>query len=160
MTRDNQHKLLKNGNYRYLLVPVELCRICIKERLTTGLQIYILLKAISAGHLKVNRTLKLQMKQLFSVTERTINNNLQRLLERNWIGYNAKNNTYHIRSFDTIAVIEEFRSRIAGEFKVTGIHFQQTDLTRMKAFAAGALVGYCAYLATLKKNEGGLGRCG
>lgn len=69
-----------------------------------------------------------------SLSTRSIEINIKKLIDLNWIGYKKKDKKAYIRSFNTLMVNCEKKSYMAAEF-----HFK--DLQSIRAFLTAAVIG-------------------
>lgn len=119
-----------------MLIPVEMCFYAISNKFIRPFQLYIYLKSICSGKIIIQQAdFKKIAEALNLKSERTIKNNLKILLKNNWIGHNKKSGYYFIRGFEKIRTYFDFKSR-------TGAEFETKDITKFKAFIAGAVIGY------------------
>lgn len=116
-------------------VPTDLCQYVLKNKLTKPLQLYLLLKFECSGIIKINEQDKQRMAQFLNVkTIKTIDNNLKKLIELNWIGFNENTGWYFIRSFDNIKSQLKLKRRIY-------VELLRKDIVSLKGFLVGAFIG-------------------
>jgi len=110
------------------------------------LRLYILLKNECSGVMRINDKDIEDFAYKLNITTRTIQTHLQKLLDRNWIGYKSKTKCYYIRGYNAIRKIEGLKNcRYVTKFELKNLK----DLTTFKAFIIEASVGYIIH----KKNK-------
>jgi len=130
----------------YVFIPVEMCSWAFKNRFVRPFQVYIYLKAHCNGKMKINKVDLYDIAQELELKSgRAIKNNIDLLLEKNWIGYNNNSGYYFIRSFDRIRADNGFKSRTAAEFN-------SDRILSFKGFIAGAVIGYMINIQRRKKR--------
>jgi len=122
-----------NIHNRNLLVPIDLCRFALRERLVPPLKLFIYLKATCAGQKKLKYGDVAAICRYLKWTPKTYKSNLRKLLSRNWVGYNINSGYHFVRGFNRIAKREGFRSRSA-------VLFQPKDFNDFRSFIAGAVI--------------------
>jgi hypothetical protein len=123
-------------------IPVELCFFVIQNKILPVFKVYILLKMTCSGKCKLSKCDKKGFSEFCGYrTVKSFNNQLKRLIELNWIGYNKKSFVYHIRSFENI-------QRQYQLYKRTGFWFAIQDMQYFDAVLFGSVIGY------LSKNQG------
>jgi hypothetical protein len=101
------------------------------------------LKVHSSGKLRITKKqIQIIKSELEYKSDRSVLNNLKRLKEYNFIGYNVSTGYYFIRGFDKIRIIYGFTRR-------TAVYLYTSDLKRLKSFLVGALITNLIY-----KQEG------
>ncbi len=119
---------------RYYLIPVELCQFCLKNKISKPFQLYMYLKVHCSGKMKTTKNdIELIKTALEYKSDRSVANNLKRLLDYNFIGFNAASGYYFIRGFDKIRIMYGFTRRKA-------VCFHMSDLKHFKGFLAGAVI--------------------
>jgi hypothetical protein len=78
------------------------------------------------------------MARELGITRQTLDNNLQALIDRNWVGHNVAKNLYHVRGFRTIKKLERGRGRQA---ITINIRKELLDAKRFRALLWGAYYG-------------------
>lgn len=135
--------MIKNPMKYEIKIPIELCFYVLRQKLLPAFKVYILLKMISSGKLKLDAWVKKCFSELCGYkTIRSLNNQLKKLLELDWIGFNKKSGIYHIRSFDSVQKKYSF-------YKRTGFWFAIQDMQCFDGVIYGSVIGY------LSKNQGG-----
>jgi Mn-dependent DtxR family transcriptional regulator len=130
----------------YLYLPVDLCSWAITNKFVPPFQLYVHLKGRCSGKMKINREeLKTIAKELSLKSEKTVQNNLNKLIEKNWVGYNDESGIYFIRGLDLM------RKEIVSKFRVAA-RFDTADILKFKAFIAGAFIGNLANWQRRKKR--------
>lgn len=118
-----------------------------QEGIESPFRLYVYLNLTTSGKLKLQRGLKNEMaKDLGFRTFKSINVNLDRLTELNWIGYDRKNKVIFLRSLEKILKKEGINSRSAVSVEIE-------DLEHFKAFLAGALIGWAVKYSKGKEWE-------
>lgn len=121
---------------KYLLIPVDLCKYALVYKKVSDVRIYIFLKAISSGKIRIPNELIKSFSRELSITPKTFTKHLKLLIKANWIGYNPNSGYYFIRGFESIRIIESFKIRAACEFGID-------DLKTFKEFCLSAFISYC-----------------
>lgn len=85
------------------------------------------------------------------LTHQTIENNLQSLVDRNWIGYNRKKKLYHIRGIQAIKDLEKAKGRLAIEVNV--LKELPADKTHFEAMIYGAYIGSMIEAQKMKERR-------
>ena len=116
-----------------ILLPSELSIKVCKERLWKEYQIWILLKAISNGHIRLRGDQIEFLSNYLRMSEKTVRRKIKSLLGLNWIGYNRISKYYFIRSIDSIRIIEKIFKRRAYWFELKYIH-------DIKGFCAATMI--------------------
>jgi hypothetical protein len=134
-------------NPNYILIPIDLCFFSITNRFERPFQLYMHLKSKCDGVIKINSSeLKEIANELGLKSTKTIQSNLKKLIQKNWIGYNENNGCYYVRGFDSLKLRESFTRRTAAEF-------DSKDIKKFKAFLAGAVIGYLAISQKRRKQR-------
>jgi hypothetical protein len=121
---------------RTLLIPVELCEYVLKHKISKPFQLYILLKSRCDGKMRLpQENFDAIADILHRRSGKTIQNNLKKLRQLNWIGYNKKSRMYFIRGFEFLQRFLKMSSRTAAEFDIN-------DICQIQAFLAAAVIGY------------------
>ena len=115
----------------FVNIPIDLCEFTIRKRFYRPLQLFIYLKTICSGKIR-SGDLDLQEagNAIGLSSVRAVKNNLNKLKQENWIGFNKKSNYYFIRGFDKIREQYGFKARGAVEFEILSL----------KAFIAAAII--------------------
>lgn len=86
------------GNVKH--IPLNIITLALRENKVNQLKLFVYLKMNSSGILRIdNEYIKANYEALGYKTHKTFKNNLQRLLNDNWVGYNPKTGIYFIRSY-------------------------------------------------------------
>ena len=118
------------------LIPVELCDHVIRHKLAKPFQLYMLLKSISSGKLKIDDALhKVLADTLGRKSVKTIHKNLSILLQLNFIGHNPKTDYYFIRGYQSIQAQLNMKASSSAEF-------DYADIDNIQAFCMAAVIGY------------------
>lgn len=126
----------------YLVIPVSLCYLVLRKRLSRPFQIYLWLKINTSGKLRVDKVKKESMMIDCKIkSKKTINKDLLILEDQNWIGHNKISGYYFIRGFDTLRYFYKQNSRVA-------VIFEFNYLTHIKEFLFAVVIG-----DLLKKQE-------
>lgn len=119
-------------------VPLAFCEFAIRNKLLSSFRLYIYLKTTCNGQILIDAKTKQTIAKDLHVTVKTITNQLKKLHERNWVGYNPKSGYYFIRGFNKVRDIEQFQGR-RGVWIDTHKDFQ--TISRFRAFVMGAIIG-------------------
>ncbi|MCW3789354.1 hypothetical protein [Plebeiibacterium sediminum] len=120
--------------YTYFSIPVELAYWAITNKKSRLVQVYLCLKALCDGKLKINSETQKCIANFIGVKSRqTISNHLNQLLELNWVGYNNKSGYYFIRSFGFVMNQLGFKRQTLAKFEID-------DIKIIKAFFIGAII--------------------
>lgn len=131
-------------------LPVSFCEFSIRNNFFAPLRLYVYLKAVCAGQIKLDASTKMKIANELGVGIKTINNQLSKLEERNWVGYNPATGNYFIRGFNKITDIEKLYGRQGIRIDVS------KDIrvkTRFKALVLGAIIGHLANVSKYKERE-------
>ena len=134
---------LKGSEYSFL-VPVQLCEFALTENFCNPFRLYLYLKGQCSGKQKINKSDLKAFAAELNCNEKSIKNNLKKLIAANWVGYNKSSNYYFVRGFDFVMQLQGFISK-------TGTEFQKSYLNNFKAFTAGAVIGYM--INTIRKRQ-------
>lgn len=119
----------------YLKIPVDLCIYAFKHQLMRPFKLYILLNALTQGNVILSPDdFKLMCNLLKYKTDKSVKNNLRRLVEVGWVGQDTKSGRYWIRGFDELRNRLGLENRKAVEF---GIEFMED----FEVFCFSAIVG-------------------
>lgn len=118
---------------KYYLVPVSLVELVFRERLYREFQIWITLKARTNGHLKITPDVVRSLAKELKVSERTVSRSLEKLRQRNWIGYNPKSGLSFIRGFKAVQINEGLSGRM-------GVWFDIDKKKESRGFIAGGII--------------------
>jgi len=119
-----------------VLIPVELCEYVLMHKLSKPFQLYMLLKSICYGQMKIDKQFhKLLAARLGLKSEKTIKNNLKILLDLNFIGHNPNSGYYFIRGFHWVQSKLKLTARTAAEF-------DYADIDKLQAFCMAAVTCY------------------
>ena len=83
-------------------IPISLCQLVLQKKLVKPFALYLILKTHGSGKLKINRSVINAIAHQQGVNQRTIKNNLARLCELNWTGFNPKSSILFVRGFDSL----------------------------------------------------------
>lgn len=120
---------------RTTLIPIELCQFVLRKKLSKPFQLYIALKLQCDGIIRIGKQDRMEIaSQLGLKSIKTIDSNLQKLIELNWIGHNKVTGWYFIRSYNRLNEKYGFNRRLAAEFR-------QADIKILKPFIIGAVIG-------------------
>lgn len=140
-------RLIKNIKIN---LPLSLCELAIRQKLVSPLRLYVYLKSICHGQIRLDGSLKNQIAQELNVTGRTVNNLLKELQVRNWVGHNPESGYYFVRGFDWVRAKENLRGR-RGVWVDVSKDLQNKQ--RFTAFVSGALIGQMANVSKYKMRE-------
>jgi hypothetical protein len=117
-------------------VPIAQCIYVLENNLEKPLQLFLLLKHLyPEGKLKFTKEETSLLCLILDVNKKTIEANVKKLLELNWVRLNEKTNYYLLYSFDRIRKRECWDSRAS-------IEFYPNDIFRVQAVLGAALYGY------------------
>ena len=130
----------------YINIPVELCEYVIRNNFYRPMQLYIYLNTHCSGKMKISSNDLIEIGKAIGLkSARAVTNNLQKLLDKNWIGYSKKSKYYFIRSIDKIRQLHNFKKRKAAEF-------DSRHIKKLKAFLAAAKIGYLLNIQQWRKR--------
>ena len=118
-----------------LQLPISLQTWVIQNRYTNLCKLYFFLNASCSGKRKISNPEIQAMADTLQVSSKTIRNQLQKLKNDNWIGYNPKSKYWHIRGV----------RKLMKALKLTGLTMSELDvreLIDLKAFLASSCIGY------------------
>lgn len=125
----------KKHQHIYFSIPIEFCWYVITKKVSREAQLYLYLKSICDGKIKIDRSLLIEIAQNLELKAfQTLRSALKRLIDKNWIGYNPKSKNYFIRSFAEVGRLHGFKRKLVAKFEIE-------DLIELKAFLIGAIVG-------------------
>lgn len=136
--------------YSFFNIPVSLCEHVVINKFIAPFRLYMYLKAICSGQMRITAKVKSQIAKDLGTNPKTINNQLRKLQEKNWIGYNPKSEYYFIRCFAKVMQIEGLKGR-----RGVGLSIKNDLLLDKKRFAAfnyAALIGYLAIVQKWKRK--------
>jgi hypothetical protein len=119
----------------YLKIPVDLCVYAFHHQLLKPFKLYILLSALTQGNVILSSDdLRLIADMLKYKTDKSVKNNLRRLVAVGWVGYDPFSGRYWIRGFD------ELRKRLSLENR-KAVEFGLEDMENFEVFCFSAIVG-------------------
>ena len=119
-----------------VLLPVQLCEHVLKHKLAKPFQLYILLKSLCDGKIKIPKSQYPVIAGLLNrKSGKTVNNNLKKLLATNFVGYNAKSEYYFIRGLDQLRKQLNLNARTCAEFDIS-------KLFCLQEFCLAAVAGH------------------
>ena len=128
-----------------MIIPIEMCFYALSKKFVSPFQLYLYLKVHSSGKIKLDSPKLGEIaRDLGFKSVKTIRNNLKKLKDEGWIGYNKKSGYYFIRGFDIIRKQKKFTRR-------TGVEIRVTEIKDIKAFSCGAVIGYLINIQKRKK---------
>lgn len=98
---------------KYYLIPLNLALLIRRERLFREFQTWLLLKHWSNGHLEVTPRIIARLASSLRCSPRTVERNIARLRERNWLGYNPTSGLTYVRGMDALRIVERLPGRLA-----------------------------------------------
>jgi len=108
----------------YIKIPVELCFYALTNRLFRPFQLYIYLACEYSGKVRIDLECKKEIANRLGLkTDRTISNNLKKLLGLRWITYSSRSGLYFIKGIDVIREEEGLKSVSAVEFLIKEIQY-------------------------------------
>jgi hypothetical protein len=140
--------LNKKGGY--FVIPVSVIQYVLTEKIVRTFQVYVALKSISpSGTIIINTAVKNEIATKLNVTVRTIELELRKLVQLNWLG--KSENRYYPRSFSFFKNFDYHKSSI-------GVIFEPNDIKTFKSFLIGAVIGHWLLIQLLKKRKETKGR--
>ncbi len=136
-------------------LPLSLCEFAIRNEFFAPLRLYIYLKTVSAGQIRLDNATKMSVANALGIGVKTVGNQLQKLQERNWVGHNAKSGYYFVRGFDKVRDLEHLRGR-RGVWLDVSKDIQQKK--RFHAFVVGAVIGQLTNVSKYKAKKEQEGR--
>ena len=136
-------------------LPLSLCEFAIRNDFFSPLRLYIYLKTISAGQIRLDTTIKKNISKTLGIGVKTVSSQLQKLQDRNWVGYNKASGYYFVRGFDKIRELEYLRGR-RGVWVDVSKDIQ--DKKRFCAFVKGAVIGQLTNVSKYKAKKEQEGR--
>lgn len=125
-------------------LPVALCAFAVKKKSFRELQIYLYLKAKCCGQIRLNPEIIKTTAADLGVTIKTIQNNIKKLKQKNWLGSDPNYGYMFVRGFKKIMEIEKLEGRQAGFLDI------DNDLYSYKKFKAYAI---SLTLSSLQKSQ-------
>ena len=132
--------MAKTVNFRFkkpkfsTCIPIELCAFAFRKKFVRPVQLYVLLKSICDGTIKLSKPYKKAIaKKIGFKTIKSVNNNIKLLMARNWVGYDKTSDVYYIRSYDRVMQSEDMKRGLRATF-------QLKDIKKMRAFLFGAVL--------------------
>ena len=127
--------ILKLSN-SYQLIPIELIIYSYRNKFIRPFQLYVFLKAISSGKIRLTKSDISHIAGLFGLkSARAITNNLKLLISKKWISYCNRSSYYFIRGYDKVGLLNEVNCLKRAEFDARKI-------SEFKAFLGGAIISY------------------
>jgi len=118
----------------YANIPVELCTYALKEHIVPQVRLYVYLKTIRDGNIKLHPDIvKRACKDLGNITPKTFKTHLNWLIANQWIVVNTKTNVHNIIGYDRLLVLLNFRS-------AWGALYEPLDFKNFKAFLVSVVV--------------------
>lgn len=121
------------GERKFYLIPLSLVELVFRERLYREFQIWMELKHRSNGHLIITPDVVRSLANELKISPKTVSRTLEKLRERNWIGYNPKSGFSFIRSFKAVQIIEDKPGRL-------GVLFDIDRKKESRGFIAGSVI--------------------
>jgi hypothetical protein len=131
-------------------LPLSFCELAIRKKFFAPLRLYIYLKTVCAGQIRLDTRAKSEIAKALNVEPKTIGNLLRKLQECNWIGHNPQSGYFFIRGFDKIRELEKLRGR-RGVWVDVSKDIQ--NHARFKALVTGAVIGQMANVTKYKMRE-------
>ena len=136
----------------YCKIPVQMARFAIRQKEITPLKLYSYLMLEKSGKFKRNPVnLRSAAEALNYKTVKSIENNLARLEQLNWIVYSPKMRGYYIRSFERIREIRNWTSP-------TAVELSKTELPYFHEFVYCSVLCYEAmrWIKYAKRGDGSM----
>lgn len=121
-----------------------MCKFVCNNKFFRPAQVYLYLKSQCDGKIKLTGEVTKKAARVIGCTTRTINDNIKKLIERNWIGLDLKSKICFVRGFEELYRIESWGSR-------TGAIFTTDKVKYAKGFFIGTCIGYLARHQKRKK---------
>ncbi len=118
---------------KFYLIPLSLVELVFRERLYREFQIWMELKHRSNGHLKITPDIVRSVANELKISPKTVSRTIEKLRQRNWIGYNPKSGFSFIRSFKAVQIIEDLPGRL-------GVWFDVDRKKESRGFIAGSVI--------------------
>ena len=113
-----------------------MCIYVLQNNLENPFRFYLQLKLMyTSGQLKFTKQEIEFLAFSLELTTKTINSNIKKIEQLNWIRLNTKTKYYHLNSFDKLRTRKNWESRASVE-----IYFE--DIYRIRAILGAALYGY------------------
>lgn len=128
----------------HFTIPAQLALWILREKKFREFQIYLELKRRSGYYLMITPQIKKEIAEAFGVTSRTVNNTINTLVHLNWIGHNPISNKYYVRSFKTLEMIVDVKSR-------RGYVLKRVQINSCKSFVAA--VGFAEIARDMRRRE-------
>lgn len=122
--------------HNILIVPFQISEFVYQNRLTKPFSIFLYLKLFAGDKVSASDEVFDKLRTALNMADcknRTFRKHLQKLLDLNWIGFNPKSGIYHIRSFDHIRAVNDFKSR-------RGTKVFLKDILQMQIYLVGVLI--------------------
>lgn len=122
--------------HKILLLPYQITEYVFYNDLYKPFSIFLYLKMFAGDKVSATDEVFAQLRQDLMMSDpkgRTFRKHLQKLLELNWIGYNAKSGIYHVRSFDFIRAVNGFKKRRATKLFLK-------DIQNLQVYLAAVLI--------------------
>jgi hypothetical protein len=132
----------------HYLIPFPLAHLIFRERLFLETQIWLLLKHWTNGHLELTPEVAQKLAFVLGTSRRTIGRAIERLRQRNWVGYNPDNGLTYVRGFDNLRRMERLPGRL-------GVWFNIQDIHKIEAFITACAYGYFVRQQKVRSWRGG-----
>jgi hypothetical protein len=142
---------MKNQKLIYLNVPVALCEYVIINKLINPFRLFLYLKTLGHKFQMNNILVRGALKTLKISSKKTLETNLKKLVDINWIGFNQNNNTFFVRGFETLLYNINAKRSI-------GVEFHKSNFKYFRGFLGGAVFGYLSALQHWKQMDKNKGR--
>lgn len=121
--------------FDYLNVPVALCTYSLQQRKSNQVRLFLYLKSISNGYIKISNRHYVKATKELGVCDRTIRNHLKWLIHNGWLIIDRQANSINIISFERLVKKLNLQS-------ATGVLIYKSDLKDYKTIAIAAVVKY------------------
>lgn len=141
---------MKKQKLIYLNVPIALCEYVIINKLINPFRVFLYLKTLGNKFQMNNSMVREALKTLKISSKKTLEANLYKLIEINWIGFNQNNNTFFVRGFETLLYNINAKRSIS-------VEFHKSNFKQFRGFLGGAVFGYLSILQhwrQINKNKG------
>jgi hypothetical protein len=120
--------------HAYVNVPVELSRYVLTQGLEKAFALYLFLKLFSDGKIHQQSSVFDELRRLLKMKDnRTFKNQIEKLKDLGWIGFNPASGYYFIRSFDHLRFKLAINNR-------QGTKLYPDDLKNIKAYLTGVVI--------------------
>ena len=128
--------LITTNQIRTYFLQVELCEYVLREKFSNPFQLYMVLKSICSGQIRLTPAHFVAIKKALKYKHvKSVRSNLQMLMDENWVGYNKASGYYFIRGFQYLSKKLGFKSQQVAEFSIR-------DISSIQPFCVAVVVCY------------------